>query len=268
LIQDPNKYIQICPKCGHISLYKDYIDQFSVCSKCQWHGYIGIDHRIAQLIDIETFVEVDAFLYNADPLQFTDTSGSYKDKTQQLLEKTGRHDAIVTGIGKLNNRLIGIGVLDFKWMGGSMGSVVGEKIKRLFMRCSHADLPVILVTASGGARMQEGLLSLMQMAKTTAAIALHKKYSSQPYISILTNPTMGGVAASFALLGDCNIAEPQATIGFTGKRVIQDTLKEKLPPGFQTAEFCLDRGMIDAIVPRSELKNYVAQTLHFLCRHS
>jgi acetyl-CoA carboxylase carboxyl transferase subunit beta len=180
-----------------------------------------------------------------------------------MSKKTNRYDSILTGAGLLNGRPVALGVLDFFWMGGSMGAVVGERMYRLFTRARKLNMPVIIVSSSGGARMHEGLISLMQMAKTSAAIALHKE-AGLAYLSILCDPTTGGVAASFAMLGDVHFAEPKSTIGFAGRRVIENIIRQKLPENFQTAEFCFDHGVIDRIVKRSEMKELLARTLHIL----
>ena len=181
-----------------------------------------------------------------------------------MIKKTSKYDAVLTGAGMLNGRPVALGVLDFFWMGGSMGSVVGERINRMFARARKNNLPVILVSSSGGARMQEGLLSLMQMAKTSAAIALHKE-AGLPFISIMCDPTTGGVAASFAMLGDLNFAEPKSTIGFAGRRVIENIIRQKLPDNFQTAEFCFEHGAVDKIVKRQEMKELLSKILNILC---
>ncbi|MGZ8422165.1 MAG: acetyl-CoA carboxylase, carboxyltransferase subunit beta, partial [Nitrospira sp.] len=218
--------------------------------------------RINLLVDLGTFKEWDADLEPQDPLQFQDTR-SYKDRIKAQQEKTGRKDAMVIGQGAINGRKVALCVFDFGFMGGSMGSVVGEKICRAVDRALEGRLPLILVTASGGARMQEGILSLMQMAKTSAAVAKLGE-AKLPFVSILADPTFGGVTASIAMLGDVIIAEPKALIGFAGPRVIEQTIKQQLPDQFQRAEFLLDHGMIDMIVERKQLKEAVSTLVgHF-----
>ena len=204
------------------------------------------------MVETCTFEEMDADMTSVDVLNFTGAA-SYKSKLEKNLATTGLKDAVITGIGKIGEHRVGLGVMDFKFLGGSMGSVVGEKLTRLIEKATEKTLPLIIVSSSGGARMSEGMLSLMQMAKTCAALAYHAK-ARLPYISVLTDPTTAGVMASFASVGDLIIAEPGAMIGFAGPRVIKDTTQAELPPGFQTAEFLLDRGLIDAIVSRRGMK--------------
>jgi acetyl-CoA carboxylase carboxyl transferase subunit beta len=218
--------------------------------------------RVALLTDLGTFKEWDIDLAPEDPLQFTDTR-SYRDRIKAQQEKTGRKDALVTGEGAMNGHRVALSVFDFSFMGGSMGSVVGEKFCRAADRARDAKLPLLLVTSSGGARMQEGILSLMQMAKTSAAVAKLGE-AGVPFISILADPTFGGVTASIAMLGDVIIAEPKALIGFAGPRVIEQTIKQQLPHEFQRAEFLLEHGMIDMIVPRKELKETISTLLSHL----
>ncbi len=252
-------------KCNHCReiVYRKEVDRNNkVCPKCDYHFPISVIERITLLVDLGTFKEWDAELAPQDPLQFQDTR-SYKDRIKSQQEKTGRKDAMVIGQGAINGRKMALCVFDFGFMGGSMGSVVGEKICRAVDRALEGRLPLILVTASGGARMQEGILSLMQMAKTSAAVAKLGE-AKLPFVSILADPTFGGVTASIAMLGDVIIAEPKALIGFAGPRVIEQTIKQQLPDQFQRAEFLLDHGMIDMIVERKELKEAVSTLMgHF-----
>lgn len=252
-------------KCNHCReiVYRKEVDRNNkVCPKCDYHFPISVIERINLLVDLGTFKEWDPELEPQDPLHFQDTR-SYKDRIKAQQEKTGRKDAMVIGQGVINGRKVALCVFDFGFMGGSMGSVVGEKICRAVDRALESRMPLILVTASGGARMQEGILSLMQMAKTSAAVAKLGE-AKLPFISILADPTFGGVTASIAMLGDVIIAEPKALIGFAGPRVIEQTIKQQLPDQFQRAEFLLDHGMIDMIVERKQLKEAVSTLVgHF-----
>ena len=252
-------------KCNHCReiVYRKEVDRNNkVCPKCDYHFPISVIERINLLVDLGTFKEWDAGLEPQDPLHFHDTR-SYKDRIKAQQEKTGRKDAMVIGQGAINGRKVALCVFDFGFMGGSMGSVVGEKICRAVDRALEGRLPLILVTASGGARMQEGILSLMQMAKTSAAVAKLGE-AKLPFVSILADPTFGGVTASIAMLGDVIIAEPKALIGFAGPRVIEQTIKQQFPDQFQRAEFLLDHGMIDMIVERKQLKEAVSTLVgHF-----
>ena len=251
-------------KCNHCReiVYRKEVDRNNkVCPKCDYHFPISVMERIALLVDLGTFKEWDAQLEAQDPLNFHDTK-SYKDRVKAQQEKTGRKDALMIGEGLVEGRPVVFCVFDFSFMGGSMGSVVGEKFCRAVDRALEKKLPVVLVTASGGARMQEGILSLMQMAKTSTAVAKLGE-AKLPFISILADPTFGGVTASIAMLGDVIIAEPKALIGFAGPRVIEQTIKQQLPDQFQRAEFLLEHGMIDMIVERKQLK----ETLSTLVAH-
>ena len=251
-----------CNHCREIVYRKEVERNNKVCPKCDYHFPISVIERINLLVDLGTFKEWDAELEPQDPLQFQDTR-TYKDRIKAQQEKTGRKDAMVIGQGAINGRKVALCVFDFGFMGGSMGSVVGEKICRAVDRALEGRMPLILVTASGGARMQEGILSLMQMAKTSAAVAKLGE-AKVPFISILADPTFGGVTASIAMLGDVIIAEPKALIGFAGPRVIEQTIKQQLPDQFQRAEFLLDHGMIDMIVERKQLKEAVSTLVgHF-----
>ncbi len=250
-----------CAFCRAIVYRKEVDRNLKLCPKCGYHFPLSVSERLDVLLDPDSFHEWDAELAPGDPLAFVDTQ-PYPDRLQTYQTKTGRYDAIVTGEGMLHHRPIIIGIFDFRFMGGSMGSVVGEKICRAVERAVERNHPFLLVTTSGGARMQEGILALMQMARTSAAIArLHE--AGVPFIALLTDPTFGGVTASVAMLGDIILAEPKALIGFAGPRVIEQTIKQRLPDGFQRAEFLLDHGMIDAIVSRPHLR----ETIHTVLRH-
>lgn len=248
-----------CPETGEIIYNKELEQNWMVVPKSGYHFPLSARRRISLLIDEGTFEEMDANMTSLDPLNFKGTA-SYEEKLAQYQKKTGEKDAVVTGVGKLAGIPVGIAVMDFSFLGASMGSVVGERITRCIEESTKRKMPVIIVSASGGARMYEGILSLMQMAKTSAALARHAK-ARLPYISVLTNPTMAGVMASFASLGDVIIAEPKALIGFAGPRVIKETTQQDLPPGFQTAEFLLEHGLIDQIVHRHQMKSRLALLL-------
>ncbi|MDX1951235.1 MAG: acetyl-CoA carboxylase, carboxyltransferase subunit beta [Verrucomicrobiota bacterium] len=248
-----------CPKCSTMLYDKELDENLKVCLKCSHHFPISPRERINSLVETCSFEEMDAEMISVDLLNFP----SYKDKLTGYQKSSGARDAVVTGIGKISSHKIALGVMDFSFLGGSLGSVVGEKLTRLIEAGTNRGLPVIIISASGGARMYEGMFSLMQMAKTCAALAYHSK-SRLPYISILTDPTFAGVMASFATVGDLILAEPAARIGFAGARVIKDTTQSELPAGFQTAEFLLGRGLIDAIVPRREMKERLAFYLDFM----
>jgi acetyl-CoA carboxylase carboxyl transferase subunit beta len=251
-----------CPKCETMVFDKELDENLKVCPKCQHHFAIGARERIHSLVETCSFEEMDADMTSVDILQFTGVA-SYKEKLDAYQRSTGLKDAVITGIGKIGEFRVALGVMDFAFLGGSMGSVVGEKLTRLIEAATDKALPLIIISTSGGARMYEGMFSLMQMAKTSAALAYHAR-SRLAYLSVLTHPTTAGVMASYASLGDLIIAEPGAMIGFAGPRVIKDTTQSELPPGFQTAEFLLDHGLIDAIVPRKEMKGRLAGYLDFL----
>jgi acetyl-CoA carboxylase carboxyl transferase subunit beta len=252
-----------CPSCEHVMFNKSLKENFSICLKCQYHFIVSAPERIHQLIDHKTFKERDTDLRSIDPLHFEGVK-SYIDKLKQDQKKTGLSEACVTGEGQMKGKRVALAVTDSRFIMGSMGSVVGEKITRLIEYAIEEKLPLIIVSGSGGgARMYEGALSLMQMAKTSSALSRYNR-TSQPYISILTNPTMGGVMASFASLGDVIIAEPRALIGFAGPRVIEQTIRQKLPADFQTSEFLLEHGLIDLVVSRNDLKDKIYLLLkHF-----
>jgi acetyl-CoA carboxylase carboxyl transferase subunit beta len=251
-----------CNHCREIIYRKELDRNLKVCPKCDYHFPITVDERIGLLLDEGSFKEWDADLSPGDPLGFRDTQ-RYRDRLKAAQEQTGRRDAMVSGTGTVEGRAIALCVFHFGFMGGSMGSVVGERIVRAAERAEANRSPLVVVTASGGARMQEGILSLMQMAKTSAAVGRLQR-AGLPYVSILTDPTYGGVSASVATLGDVILAEPKALIGFAGPRVIEQTIKQQLPPGFQRAEFLLDHGMIDAIVERKKMKATLAALLSCL----
>ncbi len=251
-----------CNSCNEI-IYRKVIEQnLQVCPKCNYHFQIPARRRIGCVADPGTFIEYDTDLASADPLEFKD-SKRYPSRVKESQDKTGQKDAVVCGEATIKGQPAMIGIFEFNFMGGSLGSVVGEKITRLIERAIEKRIGVIIFCASGGARMQEGILSLMQMAKTSAALAkLHE--ARIPYISVLTDPTTGGVSASIAMLGDVIIAEPKAMIGFAGPRVIKDTIRAELPEGFQRAEYLFEHGMVDLIVERRDLQNTLASLLEML----
>jgi acetyl-CoA carboxylase carboxyl transferase subunit beta len=248
-----------CPACGVLAYTKDLQANQMVCLECNHHMRVYSDERIRQLIDANTWTPINEHLQPTDPLKFRDRK-SYSDRLRETQEKTHLVDAVQTGTGQLESLPTALGVMDFRFMGGSMGSVVGEKLTRLIEHATLRRLPVIIVCASGGARMQEGMLSLMQMAKISGALERHRE-AKLLYVPVLTHPTTGGVTASFAMLGDIILAEPKATIGFAGRRVIEQTLREKLPDDFQTAEYLLQHGFVDAIIPRTQLKKTLSQLI-------
>ncbi|MCD6338884.1 MAG: acetyl-CoA carboxylase carboxyltransferase subunit beta, partial [Verrucomicrobia bacterium] len=252
--------------CGEMIYDKELEENFRVCPKCGFHFPMSAPERIRRLLDPDSFQEMDAEMASVDALRFTGAA-AYQEKLEQNREKTGLKDAALTGLGKLKGRALALAVMDFRFLGGSMGSVVGEKITRLIETAAAQRLPLVIVSSSGGARMYEGLLSLMQMAKTSAALAYFGRLRL-PYISVLTHPTTAGVMASYASLGDLIVAEPGAMIGFAGPRVIKDTTQASLPPGFQTAEFLQEHGLIDAIIPRPQLRDRLAFFLEFLSAHT
>lgn len=251
-----------CKRCSTMVFDKDLDENLKVCPHCQHHFPIGCRERIHSLVETCTFEEMDPQMTSVDVLTFTGT-GSYISKLEKYKRETGLKDAVLTGLCKIGPHRVGLGVMDFSFLGGSMGSVVGEKLTRLIERATEKELPLIIISTSGGARMYEGMFSLMQMAKTCAALAYHAK-ARLPYISVLTDPTTAGVMASFASVGDLILAEPGAMVGFAGPRVIKDTTQAELPPGFQTAEFLVDHGLIDAIVPRKELKTRLIELVDYL----
>lgn len=253
-----------CPGCSETLLSKDLEANLQVCPKCGYHFRISARKRLEALLDDGVWQEFDADVTSVDFLQFKDAK-SYQDRIDAALAKGGSKDAVICVEGAIEELPVQVSCFDFSFMGGSMGSVVGEKITRSIERGLEKCQPVIIISASGGARMQESILSLMQMAKTSAALAKLKR-AGIPFVSLLTDPTTGGVTASFAMLGDVNIAEPKALIGFAGPRVIEQTIRQKLPEGFQRAEYLLDHGMIDAIIPRTEMRSKLASILKMLHR--
>lgn len=249
-----------CPGCSVILYTKELTRNFGVCNKCNYHFRLSATQRINLLADRHSFVEFDSQLGPADPLSFKDDKGRYRDRTRKLERVLGAKDAIKTGQARIVNIAVMLGAFEFGFLGGSMGSVVGEKVARLVEAGCRERWPVVIVSASGGARMHEGILSLMQMAKVSAALGRLAK-AGVPYVSVLTDPTTGGVAASLAMLGDVILAEPGALIGFAGPRVIEQTIRQKLPEGFQRSEFLLEHGMVDRIVSRVALRNEIAVIL-------
>jgi len=248
-----------CEACGVMTYTKDLKANQLVCAECGHHHRVFSDDRIQQLIDQDTWQPLDTQIRPQDPLKFRDRK-AYSDRLKDMQARTELADAVQTGVGKLDGLALGLGVMDFRFMGGSMGSVVGEKLTRLIEHSTDLGIPVVIVCASGGARMQEGMLSLMQMAKIYGALNRHRN-AQLLYVPVLSHPTTGGVTASFAMLGDVIVAEPQATIAFAGRRVIEQTVREKLPDDFQTAEYLLKHGFVDVIVPRTELKPTLAKLI-------
>jgi acetyl-CoA carboxylase carboxyl transferase subunit beta len=250
-----------CSSCAAIAYSKDLKANQMVCIECGHHQRITGEERVNQIIDAGTWQPLDEHIHPTDPLKFV-ARKAYSDQLRENQEKTGLIEAVTTGLGEIEGQRVGLGVMDFRFMGGSMGSVVGEKLSRVIEQSTKQQIPAIIVCASGGARMQEGMLSLMQMAKVSAALARHQE-AKLLYVPVLTNPTFGGVIASFAMLGDIILAEPKATIGFTGARVIEQTVREKLPDNFQTSEYYFEHGFIDMIVPRPKLRQTLAQLIRF-----
>lgn len=251
-----------CEFCGEIIYKKEIEKNLEVCPKCNYHFRINSQTRLAMVFDEGSFVEFDAGIEPIDILDFKDTK-KYKDRLKTAHKTLPQKDAFIYGEGRINGQRVMAGVFEFEFMGGSMGSVVGEKITRLIERTINKKCGVIIFSSSGGARMQEGIFSLMQMAKTCAALAMFRK-AGLPYISVLLDPTMGGVTASFAMLGDIIIAEPKALIGFAGQRVIEQTIKQKLPEGFQRSEYLLEHGVIDIIVERKNMRDVLGKLLAML----
>jgi acetyl-CoA carboxylase carboxyl transferase subunit beta len=252
-----------CEECGETLVAEEFTANLEVCPRCGYHHHLSGEGWIDLLSDPGSFVEHDAHLQSGDPLGFKDGK-RYRDRIRAAQKKAGVKDALLTGSATIDGRPVQLAAFLFRFMGGSMGSVVGEKVTRTFERGAAQRQPVVLLSSSGGARMQEGALSLMQMAKTVAALGKLRD-AGAPFVSILLNPTTGGVAASFALLGDVNVAEPRALIGFAGPRVIEQTIRQKLPEGFQRAEFLLEHGMIDLIAERRAMRATVARLLAHLC---
>lgn len=258
----PSGLWQKCPACSELIHNLELQQNFRVCPRCDHHFVQGAEERLEMLLDPETFEEHDPNMVSVDTLKFTGQA-SYTERLRTYQKKTGLKDAVLTGFGKIDGMPLGIAVMDFNFIAATMGSVVGEKLTRIVEKCTTARLPVVIISASGGARMYEGAISLMQMAKTCGALARHAA-ARLPYISIMTHPTTGGVSASFATIGDVNLAEPKAMIGFAGPRVIRETTHQDLPSGFQTAEFLRDHGLIDRIVHRKEMRDTLSSLLSHL----
>lgn len=258
----PGDVFEKCEGCGEI-LYSERLAQnLFVCPGCGHHFRVAAHLYIELLLDEDSFVETDPDLVSGDPLEFQDLK-AYPDRLKAAAVKSGRNSAVITGQGRLEGRPVAMAVMDFRFIGGSMGSVVGEKVSRTVRRALEERTPLVIVSASGGARMQEGMFSLMQMAKTSAGLArLHD--AGIPYVSVLTDPTTGGVTASFAMLGDVILAEPGALIGFAGPRVIEETIKQELPEGFQRAAFLLEHGMLDSVVDRRDLRSVISRLLRHM----
>ncbi|PLX94952.1 MAG: acetyl-CoA carboxylase carboxyl transferase subunit beta [Desulfuromonas sp.] len=264
-VQMPEGLWTKCKNCSEIIYAKEIERNLNVCPKCDYHFRISARARIDLVLDADSFVEMDAGLESVDFLEFKD-SKKYKDRIKASVTKAGGGDAVVCGEGTIDGLPVVVSVFDFSFMGGSMGSVVGEKITRAIEKGLETMAPVIVFSCSGGARMQESILSLMQMAKTSAALA-KLKAAGLPFVSVLTDPTTGGVTASFAMLGDINMTEPRALIGFAGPRVIEQTIRQKLPEGFQRSEYLLEHGMIDMIVRRQEMKQRLSQVLRIFTKN-
>ena len=251
-----------CDHCRQIIWKKDLEDNLNVCPKCDKHFRIDARTRLAQLLDDNEYEVSDTGLVSTDPLKFVDLK-SYSSRLKQAQAETGLNDAVINARGKMNGRPVIVSAMEYAFIGGSMGAVVGEAITRAIEQATETKLPIVIISSSGGARMMEGVISLMQLAKISAALARLDE-AKVPYISVLTDPTTGGVTASFAMLGDLNIAEPGALIGFAGPRVIEQTIRQKLPQGFQRSEFLLEHGMLDAVVHRKQMKAYIARALEFM----
>jgi acetyl-CoA carboxylase carboxyl transferase subunit beta len=253
-----------CDNCRQIIWKKDLEENLNVCPKCDKHFRIDARGRLAQLLDDSQYEVFDSNLSSTDPLKFVDLK-PYSSRLKQAQKDTELTDAVINARGKINGRPVIMSAMEYSFIGGSMGAVVGEVITRAIEKAGDAKQPLVIISASGGARMMEGVVSLMQLAKISAALARLDELKV-PYISVLTDPTTGGVTASFAMLGDLNIAEPGALIGFAGPRVIEQTIRQKLPPGFQRSEFLLEHGMLDAVVHRRELKPYITRALNFMAK--
>jgi acetyl-CoA carboxylase carboxyl transferase subunit beta len=252
----------VCPKCKSHFEKARWKKNGAICPKCNYHGRLSARERISQIADEGSFKELFRAVSYSDHLEFRDATGSYSDKVEAAIAKTGETESIVMGTCELDSHPVMLGVMDFAFMGGSLGTGTGERIVRACEQAIAERRPLILFSASGGARMHEGILSLMQMAKTSAAIGKLKE-AGLPYISVLTDPTTGGVSASYAMLGDINITEPKALIGFAGRRVIENTIRQKLPDDFQSAEYLEKHGFIDRIVQRGELKKFISKMLNY-----
>lgn len=252
----------ICPKCKSHFSKEAWKENGGICPKCNYHGRLSARERIAQTADEGTFVELFAEISYSDHLNFHDATGAYKDKVEATIAKTGEKESVVVGSCEIEKHPVMLGVMDFSFMGGSLGTGTGERIARACEKAIEEKRPLILFCASGGARMHEGILSLMQMTKTSAAIARLKE-AGLPYISVLTDPTTGGVSASYAMLGDINVTEPRSLIGFAGRRVIENTIHQKLPADFQSAEYLGKHGFIDKIVERKDMRSFLAKMLEY-----
>ncbi len=261
-VEHPADIWEVCPKCNAYVIKEEWASNLRVCPKCGYHARISCRDRIDLLVDRGSFREFNQQITPKDPLGFSDAKGPYKDKASAAVDKLGISESVITGSGSLGGLRVVFAVMDFRFLGGSLGGSTGEKILLAAEHALRFKRPFIMVSASGGARMHEGLVSLMQMAKTCGAVSRLRK-AGCPFISILTDPTTGGVSASYALMGDVNIAEPGALIGFAGRRVIEQTIKQKLPADFQTAEYLQAHGYIDAIVPRRELRDYLVKLLAY-----
>lgn len=257
----PEGLWQKCPNCSEMIHNLELVQNFRVCPKCDHHLLQSARERLEMLLDPQSFEEKDANMVSVDTLKFTGMA-SYSDRLKSYQKKTGLKDAVITGLGSIHERPVSIAVMDFNFIAATMGSVVGEKLTRCIERATQERLPVIIVSASGGARMYEGMYSLLQMAKTSGALALHAQ-AKLAYLSVLTNPTTGGVSASFATLGDVILAEPKAMIGFAGPRVIRETTHQDLPPDFQTAEFLEEHGLVDMIVHRKKLRETLSNLIGY-----
>ena len=255
----------ICSRCKAHVYRQEWETNLKVCPQCNFHERIPFRQRLGLTIDHGTFEEFDADITPSDPLDFVDGKGAYSEKSRETIEKTGMNEAVVTGRGRINGISVVVAIMDFRFLGGSLAGSTGEKILLASDHALRHELPYIIFSASGGARMHEGIVSLMQMAKTCAGISRLNR-NRVPYISVLTNPTYGGVSASFAMVGDINIAEPHSLIGFAGRRVIEQTIKQKLPKDFQTAEYLLEHGFIDRIVPRREIKGFLSGILKYCAK--
>lgn len=251
-----------CPECSAALYKRDLEENFQVCPHCSHHFRLDARTRLSMLYDDGQYDELDADVVSTDPLEFVDTK-PYKQRLEQARRTSGLPEAVLNARGRMSGHLVFTAAMDFRFLGGSMGSAVGEKITRLIEHAIEEEGAVVIVSQSGGARMQEGTLSLMQMAKISGALALLAE-ARLPYISVMSDPTTGGVTASFAMLGDINLAEPKALIGFAGPRVIEQTIRQKLPENFQTAEFLLEHGMIDAVVDRREIRDFIIKALNFM----
>nr|YP_009395905.1 acetyl-CoA carboxylase carboxyl transferase subunit beta [Dasya naccarioides]ARW65091.1 acetyl-CoA carboxylase carboxyl transferase subunit beta [Dasya naccarioides] len=262
-IRLPENFWIKCNNCNFLMYHKNLNYNFKVCPKCNYHFPTSSQDRIEHIFDLNTWVSLDSNLCSTDPLGFSDKK-LYRKRLSDMKLKTGLSDAVQTGVANINNMSVACGIMDFRFMGGSMGSVVGEKLTRLIEHATFYKLPLIILCASGGARMQEGMLSLMQMAKISSSLYKHSE-ANLPYFSILTSPTTGGVTASFAMLGDLIIAEPNALIAFAGRRVIEQTIKEDLPDNFQTSEYLFKHGFIDLIISRTDLRSKLSKLLSLYC---